>query len=24
VSVRYQACDANQCLLPKTVKLKVP
>jgi DsbC/DsbD-like thiol-disulfide interchange protein len=24
VSVRYQACDEHNCLLPKTVKLKVP
>ncbi len=24
VSVQYQACDDKQCLLPKTVKLKVP
>src|SRR5262249_55078160 len=24
VSVQYQACDDKQCLLPKTIKLKVP
>jgi hypothetical protein len=24
VSVMFQACDAKQCLLPKTVKIKLP
>jgi hypothetical protein len=24
VSVKFQACDAKQCLLPKTVKIKLP
>jgi Disulphide bond corrector protein DsbC len=24
VSVRFQACDAKQCLLPKTVKINLP
>jgi hypothetical protein len=24
VSVRFQACDDKQCLLPKTIKLKIP
>jgi uncharacterized protein len=24
VSVRFQACDAKKCLLPKTVKISVP
>lgn len=24
VTVKYQACDSKQCLLPKTVKIKLP